>query len=162
MYSRCNVCFGKIYKFYKYESEQFKNVTHSSFWTGPSLNLSESQPITSNYYENNYRWRRVDFWCLSSGGIIAPARFRKDQSAGCAISVSVWLNFFHSRTFVVCNYLSSRTWPWCRTLYWWSKLSSLMLDDTVHSPGSSIWSWLISWLVSWLNFNTGIGGSSDL
>jgi len=59
MYSRRNESFGKIYKFWSYESEQHKNVTALGFATGPCLNLSERQPISSNHDENHYRWQQM-------------------------------------------------------------------------------------------------------
>jgi len=59
MYSRRNKSFGKIYKFLSCESEQCNNDTGFSFATGPSLNLVERQPISSNLDENYYRWEQM-------------------------------------------------------------------------------------------------------
>jgi hypothetical protein len=52
IYSRRNEAFGKTQKFYSFVSEQCKNVTALGFATGPSLNLAERHPISSNHDEN--------------------------------------------------------------------------------------------------------------
>jgi hypothetical protein len=52
MYSRRNEGFGKKHKFYSCVMEQWKNVTALGFATGPSLNLAERLPISSNHDEN--------------------------------------------------------------------------------------------------------------
>jgi len=59
IYCGRNESFGQIYKFSQYESKQCKNITGLGFATGPSLNLSERQPISSKQYENNYRWPQM-------------------------------------------------------------------------------------------------------
>ena len=35
------------------------NGTALGFATGPSLNLSERQPISSNHDESNYQWQQI-------------------------------------------------------------------------------------------------------
>ena len=59
MYSRRNEAFGKIHRFWSYESKQCKNVTALSFPTGPCLNRSERLPICSNNDKNNYRSQQM-------------------------------------------------------------------------------------------------------
>jgi hypothetical protein len=61
MYSRCNEAFGKIPKVLLSESKLCKNVTVLGFTTGPSLNLPERRPISSNHNENYYQWQ----WMLN-------------------------------------------------------------------------------------------------
>jgi len=41
------------------ESEQCKDVTALSFATGPSLNLSEREPISPEHDENYYQWQKM-------------------------------------------------------------------------------------------------------
>jgi len=59
MYSRRNESFGKIYKFQLYESKQCMNFTALGFAPGPSLNLSERQPIRSDHDDNNHQWQQL-------------------------------------------------------------------------------------------------------
>jgi len=59
MYSGLNDSFGMIYKFQFYGSEQWKNITGHGFATGPSLNLSERQPMCLKPSGNNYRWQQM-------------------------------------------------------------------------------------------------------
>jgi hypothetical protein len=40
-------------------SEQCKNVTALSFATGPSLNLAERLPLSSNHDENYGQWQQM-------------------------------------------------------------------------------------------------------
>ena len=53
--------------------------------------------------------RRDEFWRLSSGGAIAADRFQGFGSGGRAMTVSAWLHFFGSGTFVVGNDLFQST-----------------------------------------------------
>jgi len=59
MHSRNNEAFGTIHEFWSCESEQCKNVTALGFATGPSLNLTERLPISSNDDENYCRWQQI-------------------------------------------------------------------------------------------------------
>jgi hypothetical protein len=59
MYSRRNEAFGKTHKFLSCGSEHCKNVTALSIATGPSLNLAERLPISSNHNENHSRWQQM-------------------------------------------------------------------------------------------------------
>jgi len=52
MYSRGNEAFGKTNKFYSCVSKQCGNDTALGFASGPSLNLAERHPISSNHDEN--------------------------------------------------------------------------------------------------------------
>jgi hypothetical protein len=53
--------------------------------------------------------RRVDFWCLCSGGAIAPAGFQETESRGHTITVLAQQRFIGSGAFVVHNGLSRCT-----------------------------------------------------
>ena len=53
MYSRRDESFGKIRRFWSWESEHHKIITPLGFATGPSLNRTERQPIRPNHDENN-------------------------------------------------------------------------------------------------------------
>jgi len=57
MYSRCNEAFDKIHKLWLCESEQCQIVTALGFATGPTLNRSERQSLTSNHDLNCYEWQ---------------------------------------------------------------------------------------------------------
>ena len=59
MYSRRNEAFGKIYKMQSCDSEQCRNVTALGVTAGPSLNLSERQPLSLNHDDNNCRWQQT-------------------------------------------------------------------------------------------------------
>jgi hypothetical protein len=59
MYSRRNEACAKIYIFQPCESEQCKNVTALGFATGPSCDVSERQPISSNHNEHYYQWQQM-------------------------------------------------------------------------------------------------------
>ena len=59
MYCRHNKAFGKKHKFKSCVSEQCNNVTALCFATGPSLNLAERLPISSNHDANYCRWQQM-------------------------------------------------------------------------------------------------------
>jgi len=75
-----------------------------TIWSPLDL-CSGSAGMDSAWSDTDNLLRRVDFWCLSSGGSIAPAGLWEFGSGGCAITVSAWRHFFASETRVVHNVL---------------------------------------------------------
>jgi hypothetical protein len=59
MYWRRNEASSNKQKFHSCVSEQCKNVSVLSCATGPSLNLEERVPISSNHHENYGRWQQM-------------------------------------------------------------------------------------------------------
>jgi len=81
---------------------------------------------------------RVDFWHVSSGGVIASDGIWKVGSRGRAMTVSAVHHFFGSGTFVVHRYSSRDTRPWSWTFCRWSKFHCSILGDIVDSPVFSL------------------------
>jgi len=59
LYRWRNESFGQKQNILSCEQEQWKNVTSLVFATGPSLNLSERLPISSNHDENYCWWQQM-------------------------------------------------------------------------------------------------------
>jgi len=88
-----------------------------TFWSPLDL-CSGSAWVDHAPSDSDDVFKRVAFWCLSSGGAIAPARFQEFESRGHAMTVSTQLHLSSSGTHVVRNDLSWHAWPG-RTISCW-------------------------------------------
>jgi len=102
--------------------------------------------------------RMVNFWHVSSSGAITPAGLSQCRSGASAMTVSVRHHFFASETHEHVNDLPRCTWARTRTLCWWSKVSSLMLDDTAESVVSPLRSSPMCWFVCFFCIPNQVGG----
>jgi len=80
---------------------------------------------------------RVDYWCLSNGGDIAPAGFRKFGSGEYAITVLAWLHFCGNGTFISKMYCSHWEPPGVCERRWSVNLQEAISEENQTLGGHS-------------------------